>query len=342
MKTNFFLFSIVIFSFLFSCKNSEEDKSHKAAMQKADSLSIKLNAPELKAVNKELLENPNSAELYLKRAKVYFNLRQLEESANDAKRAIKIDSSKSDYYMMLADAYFSQNKTRQAKDELEKMEKKFPDNTEALMKLGELYYIVRQYQKALDYINKALKIDEHIAKGYFLKGKVYSETGDTNRAISGFETATEQDNAYEDAFYDLGVIYAARKNPLALEYYQNALRINPKNMDTKYARAKCLQDIGRVDEAIKEYEVLISENKSCENCYYNLGAIYLNLKKDNKKALEYFTKAIEINPSYVQAYFARGYTYSKLKDKENAKADYNMCLKIEPNYEAAIEGLNEL
>src|SRR5690606_14123540 len=108
-------------------------------------------------------------------------------------------------------------------------------------------------QKSLDYINKSLKIDKLIAKGYFLKGKVYSETGDTTRAISSFVTATEQDNKYEDAFYDLGIIYAARKNPLALEYYQSVLQINPNNYEAKYARTKFLQDIGKIDEAIKEY-----------------------------------------------------------------------------------------
>lgn len=339
MKIKFFLPLAVLFSFMFSCKNNEADK---ADFAKADSLSIKLNSPELKAVNKELLENPNSADLYYKRGKVYFDLHELKEAANDANRAIKIDSTNADFYMLLVDAYFSQNKTRQAKEELEKIERKFPENTEALMKLGELYFIVRQYQKSLDYINKALKIDKLIAKGYFLKGKVYSETGDTTRAISSFVTATEQDNKYEDAFYDLGIIYAARKNPLALEYYQSVLQINPNNNEAKYARAKFLQDIGKIDEAIKEYETVVLENKTCENCYYNLGAIYLNIKKDNKKAVECFTKAIEINPSYIEAYFARGYSYSKLKDKENAKADYKMCLKIQPNYEAAIEGLNEL
>lgn len=339
MKTKNFFLSIVLLSFLFSCKNNEAEKTDLA---RTDSLSIKLNSPELKTVNKELLENPNSAELYFKRGKVYFGLHELEEAVNDAKRAIKIDSTKADYFMLLVDAYYGQNKTRQAKDELEKMEKKFPDNTETLMKLGELFYIVRQYQKAIDYINKALRIDEHMAKGYFLKGKIYSESGDTTRAISSLITATEQDNAYEDAFYDLGVIYAARKNPIALEYYQSALRINPNNNDTKYARAKFLQDIEKIDEAIKEYETLASKTKTCEHCYYNLGAIYLNVKKDNKKALEYFSKAIELNPSYIEAYFARGYTYSKLNDKENAKADYKMCLKLQPNYEAAIEGLNEL
>jgi tetratricopeptide (TPR) repeat protein len=309
---------------------------------KADSLSIKLNSPELKAVNKELLENPNNAALYHKRAQVYLTIKQLNEAGFDAKRAITLDSTKAEYYVTLVDVYFSQNNTRLAKELLERVEKRFPDNVEALLKLAELFYLVRQYQKGIDYVNKALKIDENLAKGYYLKGSIYKEIGDTTNALSSLETATEQDNKFEDAFYDIGIIYAARRNPVALEYYENVIRINPYNENVKYARAKILQDLNRADEAQKEYESILAKNKNCDNCYYNMGAIALDVKKDNEKALEYFTKAIEINPNYVEAYFARGYTYTKLKDKESAKADYNMCLKIQPNYDAAVQGLNEL
>jgi tetratricopeptide (TPR) repeat protein len=244
--------------------------------------------------------------------------------------------------MTLVDAYYTQNNTRLAKDLLEIIEKKFPDNVDALLKLSELYYLVKQYQKGIDYVNKALKINDRSAKAYYLKGSIYRESGDTGRAISSLETAIEQDIKYENAFIDIAVMYSARKNPIALEYYNNAIKINPYNENTIYARAKLLQDLGKTDEAIIEYKSILSKNKNCENCYYNLGAIYLEIKKDNKNALENFTNAIALNPNSVEAYFARGYTYYKLKDKESAKADYNMCLKIQPNFEAAIQGLNEL
>ncbi len=336
------ILSISTFLILISCSNELDKTNSEVSNQTSDSLNIKLNSPELKNVNYELLKNPNDAVLYDKRSRIYQSLKQFNEAVNDSKRAIKIDSTKSEFYMTLVDAYFSQNSTRMAKELLEIMEKKFPDNTPTLLKLSEMFFLVRQYQKAIDYTNKALKIDENLAKAYYLKGSIYRESGDTSKAISSLETATEQDNKFEDAFYDLGVIYAARKNPIAFEYYDNTLKINPSNPNARYARAKLLQDLNKIDEAIKEYENIISKDQNCYNCYYNLGAIYLEVKKDNKKALEKFTKAIELNPNYTEAYFARGFTYSKLKDKENAKADYSMCLKIQPNYDAAIQGLNSL
>ncbi len=332
---------LLIITLFFACK-PHADKQTEASNVKADSLNIKLNSPELKAVNEELLKTPNEPTLYNKRANIYITLKQPQEAINDAKRAIRLDSSNADYYITIVDALFTQNKTRDAKEVLERIEKKFPENTETLLKLSELYFLVRQYQKAIDYVNKALKIDENLAKGYYLKGSIYRESGDTAKALSSLETATEQDNKYEDAFYDMGVIFSARKNPIALEYYSTVIKLNPKNEEAKFARAKLLQDLGKIDEAISEYEYILLQNKNHEDCLYNIGALYLEYKKDNKKALEYFTKAIAINSNYTQAYFARGFTYAKLKDKDNARADYNMCLKIEPNYPAAVQGLNEL
>ncbi|PBQ32651.1 hypothetical protein CNR22_13010 [Sphingobacteriaceae bacterium] len=327
----------LLFFIVPSCsEHSEVEQSNK----KADSLSIKLNSPELKAVNAELIKDASNAGLYDKRAKVYLNLKQFVEAENDAKRAIKIDSTQAPYYITLVDIYFSENNTRKAKELLESTAKKFPDNIEALLKLAELYFLVQRYQDGITYVNNALKINENLAKAYYIKGSIYRESGDTSRAISNLETAVEQDNKYIDAYYDLGVLYAARRNPIALDYYNNVLSVDPNHAEATYAKAKLLQDLGKIDEALAQYESIIAKDKNCENCYYNRGAIYLEIKKDGKKAVEEFTKAIEINPNYVEAYFARGYAYSKLKDKESAKADYRMCLKIKPGYEPAVEELN--
>ncbi len=340
-KKYFILFSAIILIAFNSCKNNSLEQTE-AENKTSDSLSIKLNSPELKAVNAELLKDPGNAGLYAKRSGIYISLNKLPEAINDAKRAIKIDSTKAEHYMALIDAYYTQNNTRLAKEALEIVEKKFPDNADALLKLSELYFIVKQYQQGIDYVNKALKINDRSAKAYYLKGSIYRESGDTTRAVSSLETAIEQDGKFENAFIDLGVMFAARKNPLGLEYYNNALKINPTNENTIYARAKLLQDLGKTDEAITEYKSILQKNKNCENCYYNLGAIYLEIKKDNKAALENFTNAIALNPNSAQAYFARGYTYSQLKDKQSAKADYTMCLKIQPDFEAAIQALNAL
>jgi tetratricopeptide (TPR) repeat protein len=341
MKTKLVL--LLWSAILFSCsQKGPNEKELQALNQRSDSLSIKLNSPELKAVNKELVQDPNNAELYNKRANIYLHLKQHQEALNDAKLAVKIDSTIADFYLTMVDAYFVMNNTRSAKETLLAMERKFPDNGVALLKLAELYYLVKQYQESITYINKSLRLDETQAKAYHLKGNVYLEIGDTSKAISSFQTAIEQDNAYVDAFYDLGMLYGLKKDPLALDYYTNALKISPSHEQSLYARAKFFQDLGKYDDAIRAYTSMVTIITNCEQCHYNLGAIYLDVKKDYTQALEEFSKAIRLNPNYLEAYFARGFTYSRLNNVPSAKADYNMCLKLEPNYELAIEGLNNL
>ncbi len=326
-------------SIFISCQPSVVTKEEQ---EKADSLSIKLNSPELKALNAQLLEDPSDPELYIKRSQLYIQYKQFDVAAGDVKRAIRIDSTVASYYIALGDVYFAENKTRQTKEVLERTVVKFPESTEALMKLSELYFIVRQYKEAIENINKALKLNENIAKAYYLKGSIYRESGDTTKAISSLETAVEQDNRLTDAYYDLGIIYAARKNPIAFEYYANALRVDPGYVNAQYARAKLLQDLGKFDEAITEYIALLNKDKNYFQANYNIGAIYLDVKNDYPKAIEYLTKAIEQNDQWAAAYFARGYSFAKMGNKANAIEDYKKCLSIEPNFTEATVGLRQL
>lgn len=340
MRVLLHVFPILILLMLMnSCNNAVVTKEEQ---EKADSLSIKLNSPELKALNTELLNDPSNPELYNKRSQLYIQYKQFEEAIGDATRAIRLDSTKADYYITLADVYFAQNKTRQTKEILERVSTKFPENTDALLKLSELYFIVKQYQKAIENINKALKVNENIAKGYYLKGSIYRESGDTSKAISSLETAVEQDNNFTDAYYDLGVIFAARKNPLAFDYFNNALRTKPFYLEASYAKAKLMQDLGRFDEAIEEYKKILEKDNTFIQANYNTGAIYLDVKKDYNKAIEHFTKCIEQDDQYLAAYFARGYSYAQSGDKKKATEDYKKCLSIDPNYSDAIVGLREL
>lgn len=340
MKVSIFILGLASLLIFSACK--PESEKEMIGNTKADSLLSQINSPELLSLNKKILDNPNDPELYNQRAKLYLSFKQLDEALGDAKRAINLDSTKADYFLTAADVYFAHNNTRQAKDLLERITIKFPTNTDGLLKLGELYFFVKQYEKAFEKINAALKINENIAKAYYLKGSIYKELGDTNKAVSSMETAVEQDNQYYNAFMDLGIMYAARHNALALEYYNNAIRVSPNNPDALYAKAMFLQEEEKYDEAQTIYEGIVKSIPNHEHSLFNMGAIAFHVKKDPKKAMDYFTKAINANPKYGEAYYARGACYEELGDKANATADYNMCLQLIPNYLPAVEGMQSV
>jgi len=49
-------------------------------------------------------------------------------------------------------------------------------------------------------------------------------------------------------------------------------------------------------------------------------------------AIEYYTKAIELNPEYAEAYYKRGTAYYNLKEYDKAIADYNKAMELDPKY----------
>ena len=63
---------------------------------------------------------------------------------------------------------------------------------------------------------------------------------------------------------------------------------------------------------------------------------------DYEQAIAYFDRAAQLNPNYFEAIYNKAYCYELLGDYQTARELYNAVLKIEVNYEKAIEGLNRI
>lgn len=340
MKTLNFLLILLCF-FQLGC-TSKSDTEKALADVKKDSANA-LNSAAFKKVNAALKENPSDPDLYYRRGELYLAIKDFEAAIADAERALKIDSLKNDtYYILLTDAYFYSDKTRKAKETLERCVKNIPGSKDGFLKLAELYFFVKKYQECIVNLNSALKIDEHVAKAYFIKGMCYKETGDTSLAISSMQTACEQDDKYYDAYVETGRLLAAKKSTLCIEYYNNALRLNPKSTEVVYLVGKFYQDTKRIPQAIDAYNKLLTMNKADQHALYNLGVIQYVFLKDLPKAKEYFTKAIDADAQYAEAYLARGICYNDEKNYSEAEADYRSALQYRPNFEPAVERLNAL
>ncbi len=72
---------------------------------------------------------------------------------------------------------------------------------------------------------------------------------------------------------------------------------------------------------------LIKEEPSAEN-YYRLGN-YERINENYSNAVEYYTKAIELNPDYEVAYNCRGIAYWGLKNYKDSIKDYSKCIELD-------------
>jgi tetratricopeptide (TPR) repeat protein len=56
---------------------------------------------------------------------------------------------------------------------------------------------------------------------------------------------------------------------------------------------------------------------------------------DTKQAVELYTKAIQLNPNYTEAYFNRGIALVKLLDYSDAVDDFSKTIELNPKYKIA-------
>jgi len=69
--------------------------------------------------------------------------------------------------------------------------------------------------------------------------------------------------------------------------------------------------------------------KKDANFWFNKGAL-LSTYGNHKAAVQYFQKAISMDPNFSKAYFSQGVSYGQLAQYPRAIAQINMALKQEP------------
>ncbi len=330
------ILSLLVLIYFASCKNNSTDN-------KPADIDTTSNISPVKQLSIKIRKNPYNNELFKQRAEEYIKENKIDSAINDYELAKKLDTLDQDVYLRLADLYLLSSKSEKSKNQLEKCLKINPKNTKALINLARIYLYVDNYKKSNEYLIKAEKINDTNAEIYLLRGLAYQALKDTNKAIKNFQIAVEKNPDYYEPYNILGILYAAKNDTVAIEYYKNAIKLQPKNPQPHYNLALFLQNQGYEIRALNEYNHIITKiDTAYSDAYFNMGYVNMLYLKNYKKAISYFSKVINLQYTDVRAYYNRGYCYEKLKDYKNARIDYSTALKISRNYQLAIDGLNRL
>jgi tetratricopeptide (TPR) repeat protein len=295
------------------------------------------------SINNVIKERPNDADLYFERAQMHYAERNVASSLADVGRALRLDSLNPDYYILMADLKLINKESRDSRDALLKAYAIDPTNVDVLLKLGELYMVVRDADASFKYLNEALKEDVYNATAYRLKGFNYKFLGDTLNAISSFQTAVEQDPEDYDAYMQLGLIYAEVGQPLAEDYFNNALKVRPQSIEALYAKGLFLQTQDQPREAISVYDNILAINQDYFEAWYNIGYVHLEMLQNFDSAAYNFNQAIATGPrDYFTAIYNRGLSREREGNLKQAAEDYRAALKINPQFDLAARGLSRV
>lgn len=298
--------------------------------------------PELAKLCKAIDKNPKDAEALYSRAVYYYNRGFIDEAKADIFECLKLDDKNAKYFILMSDVYFAEKETDQTEEMLERAIALDPDNNEARLKLAELYFHLRMFTECNATLDAAIQKENFNPKAHLIRGFCLKEMQDTVGAMRMFQLCIDQNPAEVRAFLELGYYYQQKLDPIAVSYYQNALQVEPNNVEINFNLAKLFQDLGEIEKAVEQYKIVLKIKKDHLPALNNLGYVYMVELNQYEDALKLFNQAIEKEPDFVEAHCNRGVCYECMEQYDKARENYQTALRILPNYEEAVAGLNRL
>jgi predicted O-linked N-acetylglucosamine transferase (SPINDLY family) len=179
---------------------------------------------------------------------------------------------------------------------------------------------------------KLLKTNSKNSNLLFLLGTTYVQLKNFSKGKRFLNTSININNSFPESYNSRGIIFAEEGDYLnAIKDYDKALSLKQDYYDAHLNKAVALKNIFKFNEAIKYLEICNKLKPNDYKIYNNLGNIFFSLKKYNL-ARNNYTKAIELNKNFAEAYRNRGELLQLyFDDLENAIQDYDTALKINKN-----------
>ncbi len=277
---------------------------------------------ELNSKIKELLDSGKS-----KRDEKKFS-----EALEDYNQILKIDSSHYHGYLLRGVCYHSLKKPVEAFADYSKCIELFPDISFGYQNRVVLYKKYRDSLKghpqasfdlAIADYNMLHKIEPR-NNFYSFIGSLYKQNGDFLQAAKNYLLSIKEK---EDAPKDLH-----KKAKAAINM---AIKLDPENHENYYLRGQINKTNGAFLKASRDYMLAIEKSGKTSVEYYDALASLLRSKlKMPADASKYYTKAINIKPTKWR-YVNRALSLEAQNKNENAFANYDAAIKLDPDYSPA-------
>lgn len=297
---------------------------------------------ELAELTKKIEKNEKDDLALYQRADYYYREGKIKEAQEDILKAIRLNPEKAIYQILLSDIYFSQKETDLTEEALNRAIALDPDNNEARLKLAELYFHLRMYEESDAILKTAVEKEPHNPKAHLIRAFSLKERGDTTGYLRLLQLTIDQDPKEIKAFLELGYYYQQRLDPIAINYYNNALLVDPNNIEINYNLGRLYIDLGDYEKAADHYKIILQINPQHKFALNNLGFIMMEFEEKYNEAVACFTKAIELDTLFSTAICNRGIAFSLLGEYDHARQDFLYCRSIDPQNETVVKELNRL
>ena len=231
------------------------------------------------------------------------------------------------------------------KDEFNYLNNEFLSNRKVLE--GNKFFWRGRLDDAINLYKEAISLNEYNASAYNWRGNLYNSLAEgqkvisiaeSNRrqAINDFEMAIRLNQNYSEAFGNRGLAYYGAKNfSAAIKDFSRAIQLEPTISQNYVYRAQCYRQTDK-NLALNDFNKAVELESGASYVFFNRGSFFEQDLKDFSKALEDYTRAIELErrESTLPIYFNnRGSVYQKMKLYGKAIDDYTRAIEISERLE---------
>jgi tetratricopeptide (TPR) repeat protein len=235
-----------------------------------------------------------------------------------------------------------------------------PRNYTAQYSMGHALGVQNRFEEALPYLQRALELKPKSTEALNNLGNTLKGLGRHTEAVDAYRQALALNPGYPEALFNLAESLHALGDPAAASTLEQALRLKPSlaggappaqllaGPPGTGASAQTYLDLGvaahrrkQLAEAMEYYRKAIALDPSSAAAYNNLGNALASQERW-PEALAQLQKAIRADPRFATAHYNLGHVLSKMGRTQEAAAEWRHALEINPSYEKARRRLQEL
>jgi len=286
--------------------------------------------------------DPKNTKAYYSRGKIYQDLKKIDKAKRDFDKAIEADPANAHAYYARGSILFELGDIDAAKQDFDKTLELDTDNADAYYARGVVYHKMEGINSihAIDDFNEALKRKPTNSAFLISRGKSNFEIGEYAKAIQDLDKVIEE---YPDKTKDVVHLraqchYSVKDYKKAFEDYNKLIEFYPDMSIAYFYRAKTRafnHKAGYIISedrlgAITDFTKAIELDNYFLDAYYERGKIYWEMQKYEKAADDY-SKAIALGLKTADVFYARGYYYDlRTSDRKKALSDYNSAIALNP------------
>jgi len=248
-----------------------------------------------------------------------------------------------------------------------------PKHVEALRTRGRFYLSQSKNKEALADFDAAIELDAQDAENHEARGLALSMMERMDEALKSFERAAQLDpKSTSPHVYRARILAMQDKTKEAIEELDNSLKLSPDQIDARLLRArlfhleeqddKAMADVdhilerrpglvsalqlrsaiwaakGDMRKAIGSLEQLVRLVPEDDQMKQQLGMYYV-ADKQHGRAIELFTKLLDKKPDNWVALRTRGDALLNVGRQNDAPADYEKALKLQPESSGILNNL---